>query len=53
MSEPRPLEIQITISRLKRYESPGIDKILAELIQTGDERVCSEIFELIYSILNK
>jgi hypothetical protein len=32
-----PFEVEIAITKLKRYKSPGSDKILAELIQAGDE----------------
>jgi hypothetical protein len=30
--EPGPFEIEIAVEKLKRYKSPGIDKILAVLI---------------------
>jgi hypothetical protein len=38
---------------LKSYKSPGIDQILAELIQAGGETLWSEIHKLINSIWNK
>jgi hypothetical protein len=38
---------------LKRYESPGSDKIPAELIQAGGEKLQSEIHKLINSFWNK
>jgi hypothetical protein len=38
---------------LKRYKSPGSDKIPAELIQAGGEILCSKIHKLINSIWNK
>jgi hypothetical protein len=38
---------------LKRYKSPGIDQIPAELIQTGGNTLCSEIHKLINCIWKK
>jgi hypothetical protein len=38
---------------LKRFKSPGIYQILAELIQAGGEILCSKIHKLINSIWNK
>jgi sorting nexin-29 len=38
---------------LKRYKSPGIDQIPAELIQAGDNALRSEIHKLFNSICNK
>jgi hypothetical protein len=38
---------------MKRYKSPGSDKILAELIQAGGEILCFEIQKLINSIWNE
>jgi hypothetical protein len=35
VTEPSPLEVEIVIANLKRYKSPGSDRILSELIQTG------------------
>jgi hypothetical protein len=35
--DPSPFEVEIAISKLKRYKSPGSDKIPAELIEAGDE----------------
>jgi hypothetical protein len=52
IQEPSSFEAEITIEKLKLHKSPGIDKILAELIQTGDNTLCSEIHKLINSILN-
>jgi len=36
---PRPssVKIKVTIEKPKRYKSPGIDQILAELIQAGGD----------------
>jgi hypothetical protein len=33
--EPSSSEVEIAIGKLKRYKSPGIDQIPAELIQAG------------------
>jgi hypothetical protein len=38
---------------LKRYKSPGIDQIPAELIQAGGEALRYEIHKLINYIWNK
>jgi hypothetical protein len=38
---------------LKRYKSPGIDQIRAEMIQAGGETLCSEILKLLKSFWNK
>jgi hypothetical protein len=35
--EPSSSEVEIAIEKLKRYKSPGIDQIPAELIQAGGE----------------
>jgi hypothetical protein len=43
---PRHLEVEIAISKLKKYVSPGSDEILAELIQAGGETVVSVIHKL-------
>jgi hypothetical protein len=37
--EPSSSEVEIAIEKLKRYKSPGIDQILAELIQAGGEYI--------------
>jgi len=46
---PRPnfFEVEITIEKLKRYKSPGIDEILTQLIQAGGNTLCSESHKLI------
>jgi hypothetical protein len=41
--EPSPFEVETAIAKLKKYKSPGSDQILAQLIQTGGEILCSEI----------
>jgi hypothetical protein len=46
-------EIDVAIRKLKRYKSPGVDQIPAELIQAGGETLHSEIHKLIKLIWNK
>jgi hypothetical protein len=46
-------EVEVAIGKLKRYESPGVDRIPAELIQAGGETLRSEIHKLIKLIWNK
>jgi hypothetical protein len=44
----------MTIEKLKRQKSPGIDQIyLIELIKAGGRKIRSEIHKLINSVLNK
>jgi hypothetical protein len=50
---PSHVEVEISIAKLKKYKSPGSDKIPAELIQAGDETLVSVIHKLINSIWNK
>jgi hypothetical protein len=47
------LEVEIAISKLEKYESPGSDQIPAELNQAGGEILLSEIHKLINSVWNK
>jgi hypothetical protein len=51
--DPSPLEVEITIAKLKKYKLPGTYEILAELIQAGGETLQSEIHKLINSIWSK
>jgi hypothetical protein len=51
--EPSAFQVEMAIGKLKRYKSPGIDQIPAELIKAGGSRICSEIHKLINSIWNK
>jgi hypothetical protein len=53
VSESSPFEIEMAIEKLKSYKSPGIDEILAELIQIGGNTSCSEIHKLTNSVWNK
>jgi hypothetical protein len=48
-----PFDIEIAIAKLKKYKSPGSDKIPAELIQAGGETLRSELHKRINSIWNK
>jgi hypothetical protein len=50
---PSRLEVEIAIAILKKYKSPGIDQIPAELIQAGGKILLSEIHNLINSVWNK
>jgi hypothetical protein len=51
--EPCPVEVEIAIGKLKSYKSLGTDQILAKLIKSGGETLCSEIHIFIYCIWNK
>jgi hypothetical protein len=53
VSEPRLVEVEIAIGKLKSYKSLGTDQILAKLIKAGGETLCSEIYKLISSTWNK
>jgi hypothetical protein len=41
--KPSLFEVEIAIANLERATSPGIDKILAELIRAGSETLHSEV----------
>jgi hypothetical protein len=51
--EPSAFEVEMAIEKLKRYKSPGIDQIPAELTKAGGSKICSEIHKLINSIWNR
>jgi hypothetical protein len=51
--EPSASKVEVAIGKLKRYKSPGVDQILAELIQAGGETMHSEIHKFIKLIRNK
>jgi hypothetical protein len=51
--QPSASEVEVAIAKLKRYKSPGVDQIPAELIQAGGEILCSEIHKLINLVWNK
>jgi hypothetical protein len=50
---PSHLEVEIAITKLKKYKSPGNDQIPAELIQAGGEMLLFAIHKLINSVWNK
>jgi hypothetical protein len=52
-AEPSSSEVEIAIEKLKRYKSPGIDQIPAELLQAGGNTIRSEIHKLFNCIWNK
>jgi hypothetical protein len=47
------LEAEISIAKLKKYSSPGSDKIAAELIHAKGEILLSAIHKLFNSVWNK
>ncbi|KAJ4450860.1 hypothetical protein ANN_02292 [Periplaneta americana] len=49
---PNP-RFQKSIENLKKYKSPGIDQIPAELIQEGGSALYSEIYKLVLAIWEK
>jgi hypothetical protein len=51
--EPSASEFEVAIGKLKRYKSPGVDQIPAELIQAAEETLRSEIHKLIKLIWNR
>jgi hypothetical protein len=53
VTEPRTSKVEIAIKKLKIYKSPGIDQILAEVIQAGGNTPCSKIYRFINFIWNK
>jgi hypothetical protein len=44
---PSASEVEVAIGKLKRYKSPGVDEIPAELIQAGGETLHSQVHKLI------
>jgi hypothetical protein len=53
LSGPSRLEVEIAIAKLKKYNLPGSDQTLAELIQAEGKTLLSLIHKLINSIWNK
>jgi hypothetical protein len=51
--EPSASEVEVGIGKLKRYKSPCVDQITAELIQAGGKTLRLEIHKLIKLIWNK
>jgi hypothetical protein len=41
--EPSAFEVEMAIEKLKRFKSPGINQIPAELIKAGGSKIWSEI----------
>jgi hypothetical protein len=53
VTQPSASVAKVSTGKLKRYKSPGVDQIPAELTQAGGETLRSEIHELIKLIWNK
>jgi hypothetical protein len=53
LPQPSASEVEVAIWKLKRYKSPGVDQIPAQLIQAGWETLHSEVHKLIKLIWNK
>ena len=53
MPETCAIEFEKALEKLKRYKSPGIDQIPAELIKTGGRTIHFEIHKFINFIWNK
>jgi hypothetical protein len=51
--QPSASQVELTTERLKRFITPDVDQILAELLQAGVETLHSEICKLIKLIQNK
>jgi hypothetical protein len=51
--EPSASEVEDAIGKLKKYKSPGVDQIPAELIQAGEETLCSDTHKLITLVWKK
>jgi hypothetical protein len=51
--EPNAPEAEVTVQKMQRYESSGVDQLPAALIQAGGETLCSEVHKLIKLIWNK
>jgi hypothetical protein len=48
-----PFDVEIVISNLRKYKSPGSDQIPTELIQAGGETLRSDTHKLINYNWNK
>jgi hypothetical protein len=53
MPEPNAFDFEMAVEKHKRYKSPGINQIPAELIKAGGSTFCSETHKLNYSLWNK
>jgi hypothetical protein len=45
--EPSPFGIEIAIAKLKKHKSPGSDQIPVEMILASDDKLLSEIVNLL------
>jgi hypothetical protein len=41
--EPSSFEVKIAVEKLKKYKSPAVHQMLAEMIQAGIDTLCSEV----------
>jgi hypothetical protein len=53
LPEPRVLEFELAIEKLKSHKSPGIDQIPAEPIKAGSRKIRCAIHKVIVVIWNK
>jgi hypothetical protein len=53
VSEPSAFEFEMAVGKLKRYKSPCIDQIPAELIKAGGRTILPEVHKPINSMWNK
>ena len=53
MSKPRAFEFEITVEKLERHKSPGIDQIPADFIKAANSKIRSKTHKLFNSIWNK
>jgi len=51
--DPNASEFELSIDKLKSHKSPGIERILAELIKVGGRTICLEIHKLSTSVWKK
>jgi hypothetical protein len=53
LPDPKPSELEIVTTKLKRHKSPGSDQIPTELIRAGGEKLQSQVHKLINSVWSK
>jgi hypothetical protein len=53
LPEPSSRGVLVAIGKLKTYKLPGFDHIPSELIQAGDNTLCSEIDYFVNFVLNE
>ena len=51
--EPSAFEVEMSMEKIKRPKSPGIDQIPAKLFESGSRTIHSEIHKLVNSVSNK